>query len=324
MHTVLFLAVFVFLVRGGAAIASPKNAMRHLGPQIHQATRDASVVVANPKANNDASVVVAIPEKRQTSIPPLETWKRRLNTRQDPFSIHKFAGFGWWVSATVIFGAGAMTGFTVLPEVLEPFTYLFLASTLIQSMSSIPMALQYRSKEPVAKRGFISSAVTTTSLAFTGYWLSPFAKDNAHPPTAAALIAILVSADMIYSMTSIQDMVQVAAKIRENGDPASVKKYSTLISMAPVGLPMNAFLLYHLIGHFDNVRDYFLSVIASNGSTPELVYYASMVTSISVCVGNLAATLHHRKLISKDIENLATIGAIVVTLVFNIRAAGSF
>jgi hypothetical protein len=54
------------------------------------------------------------------------------------------------------------------------------------------------------------------------------------------------------------------------------------------------------------------------------VYYASVVTSISVCVGNLAATLYHRKLISKDVENLATIGAIVVTLVFNIRASGSF
>jgi hypothetical protein len=65
-------------------------------------------------------------------------------------------------------------------------------------------------------------------------------------------------------------------------------------------------------------------VIALNGSTPELVYYASVVTSISVCVGNLAATLYHRKLISKDVENLATIGAIVVTLVFNIRASGSF
>jgi hypothetical protein len=35
---------------------------------------------------------------------------------------------------------------------LEPSTHLFLVSTLVQSMSSIPMALQYGRNEPVAKR----------------------------------------------------------------------------------------------------------------------------------------------------------------------------
>jgi len=305
------------LVYGGAALVPPEMGSRRKVPQI-------------PKATSEASVVIAETEKGPSFVvPPLATWKRRLNTKQDSFSIHKLAGLGWWLSSTVIFGAGAVTGFAELPKVLEPFTYLFLASTMVQSMSSIPMALRYRSNEPVARRGFISSAITTTSLAFTGYWLSPFAQDHPHPPIAAAFIALLVSADAIYSLTSFGDMKKVADEIQENNgigneEEAPARKYTTLISMSPVGLPMNAFLLYHMLGHLDHVRDYFLSVIALNGSTPELVYYASMVTSISVCVGNLAATLYHRKLISKDIENLATIGAIVVTLVFNIRAAGSF
>jgi hypothetical protein len=193
---------------------------------------------------------------------------------------------------------------------------------MMQPMSSIPMALQYRSNEPVARRGFISSAITTTSLAF----IEPVcARSYAQ---SAALIALLVSVDALYSLTSFEDMKNEAAKIQASNDDTNnkqdAKKYTTLISMAPVGLPMNVFLLFQMIGHLDNVRDYFLSVIAHNHSTPELVYYASMVTSISVCVGNLAATLYHRKLISKDIENLATIGAIVVTLTFNIRAAGTF
>lgn len=291
-------------------------------------SRKASAIRQTP--NEASSVVIAIkPEKRPAFIiPPLSTWKRRLNTKQDTFSIHKLAGVGWWISSTIIFGTGAMSGFAELPQALEPFTYVFLISTMMQSMSSIPMAIQYRSNEPVARRGFISSAITTTSLAFTGYWLSPFAQDHTHPPTAAALIALLVSVDALYSLTSFGDMKNEAAKIQASNNATNnkqdAKKYTTLISMAPVGLPMNVFLLFQMIGHLDNVRDYFLSVIAHNGSTPELVYYASMVTSISVCVGNLAATLYHRKLISKDIENLATIGAIVVTLTFNIRAAGTF
>jgi hypothetical protein len=300
------------LVCGTIALVPSKMSARNKNAQIRLATSKASVVIEEPKG-------------RQKTIPPLSTWKRRLNTSQDQFSIHKFAGFGWWLSSTVIFGAGAMTGFTQLPAVLEPFTYLFLFSTMIQSMSSIPMALQYRRNEPVARRGFISSAITTSSLAFTGYWLSPFGQGHPHPPTAAAWIAALVLVDALYSLTSFGDMRNVAAALNANEkDDKSPKKYSTLISMAPVGLPMNVVLLYHMVTHMDHVRDYFLSVIALNGSTPELVYYASVVTSISVCVGNLAATLYHRKLISKDVENLATIGAIVVTLVFNIRASGSF
>ena len=278
------------------------------------------------QATSEASVVIAEPKRRQMAMPPLSTWKRRLNTKQDPFSIHKFAGFGWWLSSTVIFGAGAMTGFTKLPEALEPFTYLFLVSTMIQSMSSIPMALEHRSKEPVVRRGFISSAITASSLAFIGYWLSPFAQGHPHPPAAAAWIAVLVLTDALYSLTSFGDMRDVAAELKENDNEESTSpnKYSLLISLAPVGLPMNIFLLYHMATHMDNVRDYFLSLIALNGSTPELVYYANMVTSISVCVSSLAATLCHRKLISKDVENLALMGAIVVTLVFNIRASGIY
>jgi hypothetical protein len=188
------------------------------------------------------------------------------------------------------------------------------------------MALQYRNNEPVARRGFISSAITTSSLAFTGYWLFPFGQGHPHPPFAAAWITALVLVDALYSLTSFGDMQNVAAALNANKkDDKSPKKYSTLISMAPVGLPMNVILLYHImVTHMDHVRDYFLSVIALNGSTPELVYYASVVTNISVCVGNLAATLYHRMLISKDVENVTTIGAVVVTLVFNIRASGSF
>lgn len=298
---------------GAFALVPPK--MKHNARQIRSATSDAS------------SVVIGSTGKRLARpIPPLSTWKRRLNTKQDKFGMHKLAGVGWWLSSTVIFGEGAMTGFETLPKELEPFTYLFLISTMIQSFTSVPMALRYRSNEPVARRGFISSAITTTSLAFTGYWLSPFAQSHPHQPTAAFLIALLVSVDALYSLTSFEDMKNEASRIQASNDgkKRDAKTYSTLVSMAPVGLPMNAILLYQMIGHLDNVRDYFLSVIAVHGSTPELVYYASMVTSISVCVGNLAATLYHRKLISKDIENLATIGAIVVTLVFNIRAAGSF
>lgn len=269
------------------------------------------------------------PSNRRPVINSLSTWRRRLDTKQDPFDIHKWAGFGWWISSTLIFGIGAFSGFTHLPDMLEYVTYLFLLSTAVQSASAIPMALQYRKNDPVQKRGFIASAITSISLAFTGFWLSPFANDSIDPIFAAALIVVLVLADSIYSLTQFEEIkILLAEKIKEI-DPtkraqAVKEKITTIIPLVPIGLPMNAFLLQQMLAHAENVRDYFLTVIENRGSSAELVYYASVVSSIAICVGNLAATLRHRKLISKDMENVATIGSVVVTLAFNIRAAGTF
>jgi hypothetical protein len=39
-------------------------------------------------ATSEASVVIEEPKGRQKTIPPLSTWKRRLNTSQDQFRIH--------------------------------------------------------------------------------------------------------------------------------------------------------------------------------------------------------------------------------------------
>jgi len=143
----------------------------------------------------------------------------------------------------------------------------------------------------------------------------------------AGFVAFLVLVDAVYSTTSFEDMKAVLAKIKEI-DPLKEAKvpqlYTMLLSTFPIGLPMNAFLLQQMYGHTDDAREYVLGAIAHRGSSSELVYYASMVTSIAVSIGNLAATCSHRKLISKDVENITNVGSIVVALVFNINAAGNF
>jgi hypothetical protein len=256
------------------------------------------------------------------------TWKRRLDTNQDPFNVHKWAGLGWLLSSTVIFGAGAMSGFTIVPDMLGPITYIFLVSTVIQSLSSIPMAIKYRRNEPSMQRSFISSAITSSSLAWIGYWLSPFAKDALRPDLATGFIALLVFVDAIYSISSYGDMMTLLDKIKEidpiKGAQSLREKYTYLIGTFPVGLPMNAFLLQQMYTHLDDVRGYLLDNVTHRGSSSELVFYALLVTSIAASVANLAATLSHRKLISKKVVNLATIGSVVVTLIFNLRAAGTF
>ena len=93
------------------------------------------------------------------------------------------------------------------------------------------------------------------------------------------------------------------------------EKYKTLITMFPIGFLMNAMFLQQMYAHIDDARAYFLEVTTGHGSSSELVYYSLLAISISVCIANLTATLRYRKLISKDMEYFAIIGALVVTLV---------
>jgi len=79
-----------------------------------------------------------------------------------------------------------------------------------------------------------------------------------------------------------------------------------------------------MIHHADNMHKYFVETIVSHGSSLDSVYYASLVTSIAISIGNLAATLRHRKLIPKQVEDVALIGSVVVTFVFNLKAAGLY
>ena len=126
-----------------------------------------------------------------------------------------------------------------------------------------------------------------------------------------------------------QDQEQPELQPKQSAD------YGTFLTTIPWALPMNLIVLNHLLvegpqyaataPHVGStVRDYFVAVITSHGSSMDLVYYASMVTSIAVGVGNLAVTLRHRKLITKQVEDIAMIGSWVVTITFNLRAAGLF
>lgn len=265
----------------------------------------------------------------------VQTWKRRLDTHEDPFNVHKWAGLGWILSSTIIFGCGTSSGYTDVPSFLEPVSYLFLLSTIVQSMSSIPMALKHRAHEPEIQRGFIASAISSVNLAFTGFWLGPFGDKaqsyfathlNHVPDIGMLFVALALLGDSLWGLVSLTDMNARLTEINELDPIKDAKSIPDKITEAivafPIGMFLNIFMLQQLYVHAGNARSDFLDIIVSHGSSSELVFYASMVSSIGIGVGNLAVTLHHRKLISADMNNFATLGSVVATVVFNLRAAG--
>jgi hypothetical protein len=324
-------------VQNHLTIATTSTSLRpqHENEGIGISIATSSIVSSNElqmdKVADEPSISQRVSKKiLDTNFP---TWKRRLDTHEDPFNVHKWAGLGWMISSTAIFGCGAFTGFTEVPSILEPITYLFLFSTLAQSLTSIPMAIKYRAHEPAIQRGFISSAISSSSSAITGFWLGPFG-DHVNvatylpnlPDFGLAVVIMFTLGDSLYNLNAFSDMKVLLDKMNEMDPVKDSKvvpdKITEFITTFPVGLPMNVAMLQQLWVHASDARMEFLDILVSRGSSSALVFYALMITSIAICVGNLTATLSHRKLISADVNNFATVSALVATLVFNIRAAG--
>lgn len=301
-------------------------------------TMDSSTALQDGQVYESSSVVPVpdqdIKAKSKTLFDTnVQRWQRRLDTNEDPLNIHKWAGLGWLLSSTAILGCGLFTGFQEVPTILEPISYLFVLSTLAQSMSSIPMAIKFRAHEPSVQRAFISAAISATSAAFTGFWLGPYGDHNyfgAHltnlPDIGFALVAIIMMGDSFFNFNLFIDLKEIASKIYEM-DPvkdASNISHEIIESFKrfPVGLPMNVFMLQQLWIHASNARVDFLDIIVSRGSSSESVFYASMITSIAISFGSLTATLQHRKLVSDRVNNFANVSAVLITAIVNVIAAG--
>jgi hypothetical protein len=313
----------------GLAVATTDITMdastSHQDDQVYQSDAAVSAIpVPNQEQRSDAKTLFD---------PNVQRWQRRLDTHEDPLNIHKWAGLGWLISSIAIIGSGLFYGFQEVPAILEPITYLFVLSTLAQSMSSIPMAIKYRANEPAIQRAFISAAISATSTAFTGFWLGPYGDHNyfgAHlpnlPDVGLGLVALIMLGDSLYNFNSFGDLKHIATKITEM-DPMKDAKAITdevieSIKTFPVGLPMNVAMLQQLWIHAANARVEFLDILVSRGSSSELVFYASIITSIAISFGSLTATLQHRKLVSDSVNNFANVSAVMIAAVINVIAAG--
>ena len=86
------------------------------------------------KHGTNMAATIAIPKSKLSTKnlinPNFPTWKRRLDTPQDRFNMHKWAGMGWTVASAGLLGYGLSSGFTEVPAILEPISYLFVVSTL--------------------------------------------------------------------------------------------------------------------------------------------------------------------------------------------------
>ena len=226
----------------------------------------------------------------------LSTWARRLNTKQDQFSVHKFARLGWAASFGIMTTFGLTTGFSCVPAWMEPVTHLFLISTAIQAISSYPMTIKYRSNDPVVKNGFLNAINVSVINALIGFWLGPFCQDWLGHDVLPFIIMFLVALDTSHAIhiTWTRDEIEKNALGKSVAERKEATSYLIAITWIPQVLQL--LLLSLMLPNIMESREFLLQ----NGLSSEMSFYLNTLASGTVSFVPLLTTLEHKKLIDKE------------------------
>lgn len=193
---------------------------------------------------------------------------------------------------------------------------MFFASTVLQQMSSIRMAIQYRKGQPEVRNAFINASFLSLFLAFFTELHSPFAPDIIFTTNAVTqfLFQTLNAAVVgTAALSTLQGRALIESRRRDQHKESqqqntSKRKYikDLMVYVAPffLNVPMN---LYSTVLFFDpsHNRSWFLrKAVNSFGSSGiSSVYYTLVFNNLVVGYGALAVTLRDKKLISKVMEH---------------------
>lgn len=121
-----------------------------------------------------SEVITSVENKRDSY---WNKFSRRLVTKEDTLGLHKFSAISMSLTGIAIGLAGAQSNFQEIPEFLEPLTAAFLFSTVLQAVTTFPMALSHRPNEPFARGYFLSMAMIAMQSAYVSYFVAPFCPD---------------------------------------------------------------------------------------------------------------------------------------------------
>mmetsp|Transcript_9937 Transcript_9937/g.18138 ORF Transcript_9937/g.18138 Transcript_9937/m.18138 type:complete len:232 (-) Transcript_9937:528-1223(-) len=144
----------------------------------HDTTSMTAIITDKISATNSTDGAASA-SKGPTPTALLSRWKRRLNTKEDPFSLHKFACIAYTLSAFAILATAVFRyfespeAFAEVPLSLELPTYIFTVSNVIMCASSVRMAFIYRRNDLTARNAFLSAAVSSILSGFYYLWTSP-------------------------------------------------------------------------------------------------------------------------------------------------------
>jgi hypothetical protein len=266
-------------------------------------------------------------------------WKRRLITREDPYSIHKLSSILYSISAIIILGTAlyrhleSPESFAVVPPSLELPTYVFAASNIIMCAVSTRMAFLHRRHDLTARNAFLGTGASSMFSGFYFLWTSPFGPGLFDDQLVSRLcFVVLVSLNVLLigdTMIKVPSVVESRRDRRAKDYPGRfwVDAMGYVLPVA-WGLPPLLITFYvatvaHDRAWFFEQCQYIDQMRGVPGMNAEL-NYLQVVTSMAASYGSLFVTLRDKKLISKN-QELGWITVFSVpTMIWTIFASAEF
>lgn len=262
----------------------------------------------------------------------------RLITKEDSKHIHKITGSIFVLSSLGVTGYALSdlitNGWTTnliqhgYPLAMLLITMMF--STIIQSWSSIKMALSYRKYNTAVRNTFLSNVIVSILCSVCALWTSPWFPNylNGLPSlifffitNTLGLIGLIDNAIQLPALIASR---QLTSKERSLKNISSMKKTQfwkeVLIYTTPIfiGLPLFIGIGYTYGLHLD--RNAYLQLLTIPGH-PHLAsgaVYSTAISAMGASYSSLIVTLRDKKLISKQLEGslLISIGLCVIGSLF--------
>jgi len=267
--------------------------------------------------------------KTENRRPSMQAWARRLNTKQDIFSLHKVSGGIFVVSSTVLLG-GMIFGsnqFQEIPTWLAPFDAAFTLSTIVQGLMGINMVLEHRKRDPEVGKTQIEMGFNSILMALYATWESPFCPsilEEHWKVIFGGLILTLVALDLDAAIVDFDKIQHRMTKIGMKQPRTLFEKISHFfcfkIQFLAGSISNLAFLASYATSDIDRgsylqfIQDGYGLPFASGCDMP-LVYFSTILTSVIISYQSLAATLSNKKLLPVDtVTNFISASTLVVLL----------
>jgi len=242
--------------------------------------------------------------------PTIATWKQRLNTREDKFSLHKWSGLAFTLSSTGILGTGLINGLHHdIPAFVEPLNAIFYLSVLVQSLSSLEMADSHRRSQPVMRDSFKAGAFASIFAATGALVNGPFAPDFLcdHKIVSDVLMGGIGLSAIGYSTLALLAKEELI-NARSDRKASTSNMISDLLVEANYWInslftPVVFVIMLAAFLHPEHDRAWLLQ-FQDEHAGQAASYYGQMYGNTMSMYSFLIPTLRDKKLIGRDLESI--------------------
>jgi len=265
----------------------------------------------------------------------LQTWKRRLVTREDWKCTHKIMG------SLFLLSSWGLTGYAIRDLLVhgwtrpvtghgKPFLSLLLVllgSSVVQSFSSVKMACKYRRGQPAVRNTFLSNAAVAILGSVSAFWSSAWYPTclNGSPSMAFYFIMDVIGlVGMGDNLARLKSLIASRQSTQAAANSMTRMQYWTdvFIYMMPILIGAPFFVAVGWQFGIRHDRMFYLNLLQQPGH-PHLAagaVYGMIMVAMGASYSSFIVTLRDKKLISKRTEGLS-LTAILLCLVGSLYQA---